>query len=276
MRHLVLIAGDPSHGPGEHEFQAGAMLLQRCLTDVPDLATEVCVRGWPASDDAITRADAIVIFADGGRGHPILVGDRLELLRSRVAAGMGIGFMHYAVEVPADDGADDLRSWIGGVYEDGFSCNPIWDADVTVVPGHPITAGVAPFSARDEWYFSIRFREGFGPDGGVDADGSRFVPLLTSVPPDTVRSGPYVWPAGPYPHVVAAAGRREVMMWALERADGGRGFGMNGGHFHENWATESFRRVVLNAAVWLTGLAVPSGGVLSDVTDQDLRLGDAS
>ena len=32
---IVLIAGTPSHGPGEHEFNAGMKLLVKCLKEVP-------------------------------------------------------------------------------------------------------------------------------------------------------------------------------------------------------------------------------------------------
>jgi hypothetical protein len=34
---LVLLAGKPSHGPMEHEFNAGAFLLKKCLAEVPGL-----------------------------------------------------------------------------------------------------------------------------------------------------------------------------------------------------------------------------------------------
>ena len=40
-----------------------------------------------------------------------------------------------------------------------------------------------------------------------------------------MRKGPYVYPKGPYPHIVAASGREETLMWAYDRPDGGRGFG---------------------------------------------------
>ena len=32
---IVLVAGHPSHGPGEHEFNAGCKLLAKCLAQVP-------------------------------------------------------------------------------------------------------------------------------------------------------------------------------------------------------------------------------------------------
>ena len=38
---LILIAGRPSHGPGEHEFRAGSLLLQKALAGVSGLTVQV-------------------------------------------------------------------------------------------------------------------------------------------------------------------------------------------------------------------------------------------
>jgi Trehalose utilisation len=259
LRRLVIVAGKPSHPPGAHEFRAGARLLARCLQDVPDLVVDVYEQGRlpaPTAGDI----SAIVVFADGGTGHPILEADRLDALRTLVRKGIGIGFMHYALEVPRAQGGADMSEWIGGFYEDGVSCNPIWAADVEPLPDHPITRGVTPFRSTDEWYIGLSF-----------APESTVRPILVATPSDEVRAGPYVWPAGPYPHIVAASGRREPLMWAFERPDGGRGFGLTGGHFHANWAADAYRRAVLNALVWMTGAEVPPGGVASQVTAADLE-----
>ena len=61
------------------------------------------------------------------------------------------------------------------------------------------------------------------------------------------------------------------MSWVVERKDGGRGFGFTGGHFHENWGNEDFRKFVLNALVWLAGMDVPATGVQCEVTQADLE-----
>lgn len=59
-------------------------------------------------------------------------------------------------------------------------------------------------------------------------------------------------------------------MWAVERRHGGRGFGFTGGHFHDNWGNDQFRKTVLNAFLWLAKAEVPQGGVESKVTQADL------
>ncbi len=270
MKRLVLIAGAPSHGPGAHEHRAGSLLLQGCLGGVPGLEVEVHTGGWVADDGILEGADAIAIYADGGAGHPILVGDRLETLGRLMDRGVGFALMHWAVELPLDRGAPQVDRWIGGHYEDLVSCNPMWDASFERLPEHPITRGVPPFSTHDEWYFNLRTDGDALPNEPVDAAGWSVRPILVATPSDTVRGGPYVWPHGPYPGVVAASGRPETLLWALERADGGRGFGLSGGHYHANWGNDAFRTTVLNALVWLTGAEVPDGGVSSHVTEYDL------
>ena len=260
-KKLVLIAGRPSHPPGMHEFRAGALLLQKCLQNVPGLTTVVYSNGWPHEPNAFEGANAIVIYSDGGGGHPAIQNDRLKILQEYARKGVGIGMMHYACEVPADRGGKEFLEWIGGFYEDKVSCNPMWSPEFKEFPNHPITRGLKPFSILDEWYFNIHFRDKMEGITGI----------LVAVPSDEVRKGPYVWPKGPYPHIIAASGRPEVLLWVVERPDGGRGFGFTGGHYHKNWGDPNFRKVILNTLVWLVKMEVPPNGVESTVTPEDLE-----
>ena len=259
-RKLVMIAGPVSHPPLMHEFRAGSILLEKRLKNVPGLTTVLVTNGWPTKvvdgqkvdDNSVFEgADAIFIYSDGGGKHLAVQNDRLEVLRGLMQKGVSLGLAHYAVEVVADKGGAEWKDWIGGHYEHEFSCNPIWSPEFSELPLHPITRGVKPFSTKDEWYFNIRFRE-----NRVSVND-----ILVATPSDAVRDGPYVFPKGPYPHIQAAKGRAETMMWTVERPDGGRGFGFTGGHFHLNWQNEDQRRLMLNALVWLAKLPVPEGGV---------------
>jgi hypothetical protein len=59
--------------------------------------------------------------------------------------------------------------------------------------------------------------------------------------------------------------------WAVDRLNGGRGFGFTGRHFHKNWADDNFRRIVRNAVVWIAKGIVPEGGIKSATpTETDL------
>jgi hypothetical protein len=268
-RKLVMIAGPVSHPPLMHEFRAGSILLEKRLKDVPGLTTVLVTNGWPTKlvdgqrvdDNSVFEdADAIFIYSDGGERHLAVQNDRLEVLRELMKKGVSLGLAHYAVEVLSEKGGAEWKEWIGGHYEHGFSCNPIWQPEFTELPIHPITRGVRPFGTRDEWYFIMRFRE-----NRLDVND-----VLVAKPPDAVRDGPYVYPNGPYPHIQASKGRPETMMWTVERPDGGRGFGFTGGHFHLNWQNDDQRRLMLNALVWLAKLPVPSGGIDSaEVSDAE-------
>lgn len=257
---ILLVAGKMSHGPGDHEFRAGMLLIQRALQGVAGVQTLVASNGWPTSPDAFEGVSAVVIYADGGAGHPAIQEERMNFLTGLARKGVGLGFMHYGVEVPKGDPGRAMQEWIGGYYEHEFSCNPMWSPDFQEFPDHPVTRGVKPFSIRDEWYMNMRFRE----------DMKGVTSILAAKPSDAVRNGPYVWPKGPYPHIQAAKGRPETMMWVREREDGGRGFGFTGGHVHRNWGNDSFRKVILNALLWVSKLDVPAGGVEVAVAEPEL------
>jgi hypothetical protein len=272
QQKLVIVAGKPSHPPRMHEFNAGTQLLAKCLADVPGLKTEFTLNGWPADEGIFEGADAVVFYMDGGPKHEVVQDDgkRLAKVEGWVKRGVGIGCMHYGVEVVPDQAGPQFQRWIGGHYENAFSCNPVWEPSFASFRTHPITRGVKPFQIKDEWYFNMRFLDGFTADGPKEFEGTKFVPILVARPSDEVRSGPYVYPKGPYPHIQQASGRAEAMMWAVERPDGGRGFGFTGGHFHDNWGNDDFRKTVLNALVWLAKAEVPAAGIESKVTPADL------
>ena len=264
-KKLVLVAGKPSHAPGEHEHRAGTLLLEKCLDAAaaaggPKLVTATYTGGWPADPTAFDNADAVFFFADGGAGHPVLQSSRLAQVDALAKRGVGVACLHYAVEVPKEKGGPEFLNWMGGYFEPHWSVNPHWTlAKTELAQGHPITRGVKPFETNDEWYYHMRFRE---PMAGVTA-------ILSAVPPDNTRERP----DGPHsnnPAVRAGKGSREVLAWAYERPDAGRGFGCTGAHFHRNWSNDDFRRMMLNALVWTAGLDVPTEGVASAVTADDL------
>jgi len=261
-RKIVLVAGTVSHGRGEHEFRAGCLLLKSCLDPVPGITAVVVTNGWPADTSVFQDAAAILIYADGGDGHPFIKPERLKLLATLMERGVGLGTAHYGVEVPKDRGGPEFLRWTGGYFETFFSVNPHWDANFTRFPAHPITQGVRPFKIRDEWYYHMRFPEGMK---GV-------TPLLTDVPPDSTRGREgSVSSHGGNPEVQKHKGQPEHLMWCIERPDGGRGFGFTGGHFHKNWADDNFRKIFLNALLWIAKVPVPRDGVVSTVSADQMQ-----
>ncbi len=266
-KSIVLVAGVPSHGKGEHEFRAGAILLADALNHIPGIKATVASNGWPADPSILKTANAILLFADGGDGHPAIQPDRLKLLDELAAKGVGIGAAHYGVEVPKGDPGDAMLRWTGGYFETFWSVNPHWTATFTSLPNHPITRGVKPFSINDEWYFHMRFVPNMK---GV-------TPILSAVAPaETMQRGDGPHSGNPAVRDSVKKGEPQVLMWAYDRPGGGRGFGFTGGHFHKNWSDENFRKVVLNALVWIAHGDIPSNGIPSAVgSDQLARNLDA-
>jgi type 1 glutamine amidotransferase len=261
-KKIVLIAGAPSHGPGEHEHRAGCLLLKSGLDQVPGVTSVVYSNGWPDKADAFAGAAAIVVYSDGGGGHPLLQGDRLQTIGALMDQGVGLACIHYAVEPTKEKGEAEFLDWIGGAFEIHWSVNPHWDAEFKLFPKHPITRGVKPFTMRDEWYFNMRFRDGM----------KDVMPILSAVPPASTADrtdGPHS--GNPTMRAAVKRGDLQHVAWASERAGGGRGFGFTGAHFHKNWGDDNFRKLTLNALLWVAKAEVPADGVQSHVTPEQLK-----
>jgi type 1 glutamine amidotransferase len=261
---IVMIAGKPSHGPGQHEHNAGIQLLAKSLQQKEGSKFDIKVHlnaEWPTTEE-FAKADSIVIYADGGGGHPAIQGEHLQDLAAQMKRGCGFVCLHYAVEIPADKGGPEFLQWLGGYFESNWSVNPHWDANFAELPKHPISSGVKPFSTNDEWYFHMRFPEGM----------KGTIPILTAVPPESTMSrkdGPHE--GNPTVRAAVAARKPQSTAWACERPDGGRGFGFTGGHFHKGWGNNDQRKLVLNAIVWTAKGEVPANGVESTVTEEELN-----
>lgn len=250
LAKIVLIAGSRSHGPGDHEFFAGSAILMKMLEQTPGVAPVMARDGWPNNEKIFDNAKAVVFYLDGRGGHPLADPRKLGVVQKLIDQKCGFVCLHYAVDYNPREG-ERVIDWMGGYYDARISINPHWDADFKSLPEHPITRGVKPFTIRDEWYFNMRFLPGMK---GV-------TPILQATPPDNVRG---TEDAKKHP------GRSEIVAWAMERPDGGRGFGFTGGHTHKNWANENFRRLVTNAILWTAHIEVPESGAKVDMDPAEI------
>ena len=246
--NILLIAGAPSHGYGSHEHYAGLKILEESLKRRSSDIEVTTVRGWPENDALVEAADSIVIYCDGGRRH--LAATHLDRLESKLSQGCGLVCIHYAVEMTPGETGDAWVKWLGGHFEVNWSVNPHWIADFKTLPDHPITQGVKPFKANDEWYFHMRFNP-----------SPKVVPILSAVAPaETMRrkDGPHS--GNPHVRKSVANGEPQTVAWSFERPDGGRSFGFTGGHFHWNWGNEDIRKLVTNAILWTSQSKVTTEG----------------
>ncbi len=256
-KKVVFVAGKKSHGWGQHEHNAGCLLLANRLdvaaaeNELP-VVTTVYQNGWPTDPTAFDNANTVISYCDGGGRHYLHEkGKQFEDIMRR---GVGLVCIHYGVEVPKGISGQRFLNWIGGYFEPNWSVNPHWVAKFESFPDHPVMNGVAPFEIRDEWYYHMRFAP----------EMTRVTPLLTTLPPVESlkrKDGPH----SGNPHVREAVlkdKKPQHLAWAFVRGDGeGRGFGFTGGHFHRNWANDSFRKTVLNAIAWTAHVDVPDTGI---------------
>lgn len=250
-KRIVFLAGNPSHNYGSHEHYAGCRILAASLQEnLKGVKCEVYRGGWPSDESVLDGADTIIMYADGGGGHPAI--PHQKKLGELMAKGVGLVCLHYGVEVPKGEPGDNFLKWLGGYFETDWSVNPHWVAEYKSLPVHPITRGVPPFKANDEWYFHMRFPEGM----------KNVTPILTAVAPESTMQradGPHS--GNPHVRKEVAAGIPQHTAWAFERTDGGRSFGFTGGHFHWNWGRPEILKLVSNAIAWTAKVEVPENGV---------------
>ena len=255
--NILFLAGERSHKSGEHEFNAGCQLLAKALNKQSGLDIHASViNGWPEDESVFGEVDAVIIYSDGTK----VISHGWEKADQLVKTGVGFMFMHYAVHPSPEEGERFFRPWIGAAMETGWSVNPHWVADLRVLPDHPISNGITDLvRAYDEFYYNMRFQK----------DRVQVLDLVTAVPTaDRLKRVINLWNQ----HGVDGIGKTQTLMWGIEREDGGRGVGFTGGHYHRNWAIDDFRKIVLNAIVWVAGLDVPENGVTSQsLTEKDLN-----
>jgi type 1 glutamine amidotransferase len=249
-KKVVLIAGPITGHPYDaHEYEKNVTLLKHLLDQQSGkFVVEAHYRGWPKNPETLNDADTIFFTSDGTdrkeTDHPLYVGDRIKVIERQMKRGCGLVFFHWSTFHPKRV-HDQITEWVGGYfdYETGppprnwYSAIQTWQAD-TLPQDHPITRGVKPFRIEEEFYYRLRFRE----------NDPRLKPVVTTRPPKETED----YPVG----------------WAVERADGGRGFGFTGGHFYKNWWSPDFRKLVLNAIAWTAKADVPKAGIESKLEDR--------
>ena len=251
-KKIVLLAGPlDSHPKDTHEYERNVILLKHCLDASPTFKgarVEVHMNGWPADPATLDDADTIFLTSGGCdrklEDHPLYVGDRLQVLERQMKRGCGVLFHHWSTFHPAKH-HDLITEMVGGYFDYETGPPPRkWYSKIETrefttaigAPDHPIARGVKPFKVKEEFYFNIRFRD----------EDPRLAPVLLC------REGDV---------------RPSAVAWAVERKDGGRGFGFTGGHFYANWWLPGFRKLVLNAIAWTAKIDVPEAGVDSTLED---------
>ena len=254
-KQIVFLAGPRDHGmAGRHEYEQDLRALASSIeraTNLHDVTTKVFVGRAPRDLSELAHAAAIVIESSSdraanethplfppnpstnGRGYDSATTSYLKSLDSLVKANhVGVVILHYASWAENWAARGYYIDWTGGLWVQMMSKNPNDQWAIALRnASHPVLRGVRPWSYRDEV-----FSRYFLPDDPRRTD------LLVGTP---ARST-----IGP-----------QVVSWAYERADGGRGFVFGGMDFHDNLQLEDFRRFLVNGILWSAGVEIPAGGV---------------
>jgi type 1 glutamine amidotransferase len=251
-KKIVLIAGKKSHPPAMHEYIKSVRLLKVMLdtaTNLQDLKTEVHYNGWPEDPSTLDDADVIMTISDGQDGPdigypvPFMTAERMAVMERQMKRGCGFITFHFSTFAP-DAYGQQVLEWGGGYFDwqdeggkrNWYSAIKTLDTEVQLPSlDHPISRGVRPFRTLEEFYYNIRF----------GSDDRRLVPILS------------------VPALETNVPNGKVVAWAVQRADGGRGFGTTTGHYYANWKNADYRKLILNAIVWASGAEVPAQGVES-------------
>jgi hypothetical protein len=238
LAKIVLIAGSAANAPGSHEYFAGCVLMMDWLKQTKGVWPVLVAEGWPKNEEILDGAKTIVIYEDTADKLSFLDNARWAHMKRLMDAGTGLVMLHQSADVPAYK-ADEIKSWIGAVWQKDTGCRGHWDMDFNEIPTHAITRGVNAFHVPfDGWLFNLQFAPGA-------------VPLLAGAVPDKARTTE---------DAKTHAGRPEVVAWAFERPNGGRSFAFTGCHIHKNWALESQRKLVTNGILWTAKINIPNGG----------------
>jgi type 1 glutamine amidotransferase len=246
---VVILTGEKSHPATLHEYIKNARLIKVMLDNADNLQginTTICENGWPEDVSILDRADLILTISDGRDGPgeemvPFMQADRMGIIQKQMDRGCGMMTFHFSTFAP-DKYGDQVLEWVGGYFDwQNNKGEREWYSDITFLdvpvvlssPDHPVSNGVKPFQVVEEYYYDLRFRP----------DDPRLSPIIS------------------VPALEAEHSDGQIVAWAIERTDGGRGFGTSLGHFYGNWKNEGYRKMLLNAIVWTTGEKVPESGI---------------
>jgi len=247
---IVFLHGDRSHSSGDHEFKAGSHLLANHLRVQTAVPMEVVVNeGWPKDESILDDAKAIVVYCDATE----VVQNGWEKMDSLAKKGVGFLFMHYGVHPAEDKGEQYFKNWIGGYFKTGKSVNPFWRANIETMKGHPISNGITKVEAIDEWYFNLEYAKGVLPLG-VAIPNEHNLAFINNL-----------WTQSGY----ESKDQPQALLWGIVREDGSRGAGFTGGHRHQNWAFDDYRKMILNTIFWISGQTIPADGVPTAAVSED-------
>ena len=241
-KKILLIGSAPdSHPVGTHEYLPAMDLLAKLLKPVPGVEATVVKAdpAWKDGPELVGRSDAVVLFLTEGAAWLSADEARLKAFQQLAARSGGLAVIHWGSGTRDAKNIEAFVNLFGACHGGPDRKYKVVDASVRVLdPKHPVTAGIKDFTLHEEFYYALK-----QPKTG------NVTPLLHA----------------------EIEGKPEMVCWAWERPDGGRGFGFTGLHFHDNWKREDYRRLMTQGILWSAKVPTPRNLDVS-VTETDLTL----
>ena len=221
-KRVLLIGQSPdSHKPTTHEYMPAVALMYTLLSRVDGIQPVVVKADgkWEGGPDLLDSADGVFLFAS--EGAKWISGDkkRLAAFQRLAKRGGGLSCWHWGMGTREAPPIEAFVNLFGGSHGGPDRKHKVMDVDVAVAtPQHPVVQNIKPFHIKEEFYYALKF--GKNPN--------RITPLLT----------------------IKQDGGTHAVGWAWERTGGGRSFGFSGGHYHDHWRNEAYRRLAVQGVLW--------------------------
>jgi quercetin dioxygenase-like cupin family protein len=247
-KKIVIIGGEKSHGPGEHDYPNGIPMIAAWLRAAPAFAGADILSytgGFPADASVLEGASSLVLYFDGVQQKPAPLVDpaRVALLQKVMDAGAGLVALHQASTLPPGNTDVPLIEWLGAKRNGMFDRTTEQTTLKLVGATHPVAAGVKEITHNDEYYPTLIFHS-----------ERKVTPILRA------ELTPKFGDAKKQSANPPARGEHTVA-WAFERANGGRSFGFTGAHYVKNLEEPNLRQLLVNAIAWTAKIDVPKTGV---------------
>jgi hypothetical protein len=243
---IVLIAGkvNPKMKAGQHDYEVGCKVLAKFLEQTPGVKTEVITGGWPQDSSVFKGAKSLVFYCDGnGKQDFLKKPERLKLIKSLVAGGVGLVSLHQTIEYPKKF-IPLATAWFGGTYIKGARGH--WPTKHEAFPDHEVCRGVTSWSDNDGWLTGINFTAG--------------MKSMT----------PLVW-SGKTHKGASSGGDKDIVSWTYDRVAGGRSFVFSGLHQVQSLKFKGLRKLLTNGILWSAGVKLPQEGSSVNLTEEILK-----
>jgi len=189
--HLLLVAGQKDHGPGEHDYPAWLKAWSELLAAAPGVTVDTAME-WPSAEQ-IQAADTIVFYQKGSWSA-----ERAKAIDEHLEKGRGLVYLHWAVEGNGEASAFAERIGLASnAKQIKYRHGPL-DLSFAASIDHPISRNFDRVHFHDESYWLLIGEPSRLQILGTGSEDGNARPLFWTVEPSKGRVfvsilGHYSW-----------------------------------------------------------------------------------